>query len=164
MASVSRVSGRGASAPGDLISPMLATPGALPAGPGWTYEFKWDGVRAVSYLDRHTVRVMSRNDLDVTASYPELVELLDLLAERRAVLDGEIVALDDAGRPSFPVLQQRMHVRVPSVALLARVPVEYKVFDLLSLDGTALLDRPYDERRARLSELPLDVSPVFTDG
>jgi bifunctional non-homologous end joining protein LigD len=146
------------------ISPMLATPGALPAGPGWAYEFKWDGVRAISYVEGDVLRVMSRNDLDVTASYPELVELLDRLGGRRAVLDGEIVALDNAGRPSFPVLQQRMHVRVPSVALLARVPVEYKVFDLLSLDGAALLDRPYEERRTRLSELPLDVSPVFADG
>jgi bifunctional non-homologous end joining protein LigD len=69
MASVSRVSTDGPAAAG-LIAPMLATPGPLPSGPGWSYEFKWDGVRAVSYVERHTVRVMSRNDLDVTTSYP----------------------------------------------------------------------------------------------
>src|SRR5690348_14610623 len=101
MASVSRVP---APALAGLIAPMLATPGPLPDGPGWAYECKWDGVRAVSYLDRRTVRVMSHNDLDVTASYPELTELLDLLVGRDATLDGEIVAFDDTGRPSFPVL------------------------------------------------------------
>jgi bifunctional non-homologous end joining protein LigD len=164
MASVSRVSGSAG-----LISPMLATPGALPAGPGWAYEFKWDGVRAVSYLQRHIVRVMSRNDLDVTASYPELVELLDLLAGHDAVLDGEIVAYDDAGRPSFPVLQQRMHVREPTVNLLAAVPVHYQVFDLLALDGASLLEQPYQQRRARLEQLPLigqgvHRPPVSDDG
>jgi bifunctional non-homologous end joining protein LigD len=157
MPRVSRVSaGRGAApAPAGLIAPMLASPGPLPGGPGWAYEFKWDGVRAVCYLQQHTLQIMSRNDLDVTASYPELVELVDLLAGHDAVLDGEIVADDPAGRPSFPVLQQRMHVRLPSPALLAAVPVQYQVFDLLSLDGTSLLDEPYQQRRALLEQLPL---------
>jgi bifunctional non-homologous end joining protein LigD len=148
---------------------MLATPGPLPSGPGWAYEFKWDGVRAVSYVERHTVRVMSRNDLDVTTSYPELTQLLDLLDARDAVLDGEIVAFDDAGRPSFPVLQQRMHVRAPSVALLAGVPVQYQVFDVLSLDGVSLLEQPYEQRRAVLEQLPLHghsvhLPPTSDDG
>src|SRR5690349_12719763 len=171
MASVSRVSAgtSRASVPAGLIAPMLATPGALPSGSDWAYEFKWDGVRAVSYLERRTVRTMSRNDLDVTASYPELTELLDLLAGHDAVLDGEIVAFDEAGRPSFPVLQQRMHVRLPNVALLTAVPVQYRVFDLLSLDGTSLLDQPYHQRRTLLGQLPLSgqvvqVPPVSDDG
>jgi bifunctional non-homologous end joining protein LigD len=171
MASISRVpgDGRGTRMPTGLIRPMLATAGALPSGAGWAYEFKWDGVRAVSYLEHDSVHAMSRNDLDVTAGYPELTELLDLLAGRTAVLDGELVAYDDAGHPSFPVLQQRMHVRLPSDALLAAVPVHYQVFDLLSLDGTSLLEHSYEQRRALLEQLPLHghsvhLPPVSDDG
>jgi bifunctional non-homologous end joining protein LigD len=159
----------GAQPPADLIAPMLATPGALPQGAGWAYEYKWDGVRAVSYVQGRTVRVMSRNDLDVTTTYPELTELADLLEGRAAVLDGEIVALDPAGQPSFPVLQQRMHVRSPGVALLAEVPVHYQVFDLLALDDTSLLDRPYQQRHELLDRLPLrghnvHLPPIYDDG
>src|SRR5690349_9069430 len=171
MASVSRggADGLGAPAPAGLITPMLATPGPLPTGSAWVYEYKWDGVRAVSYVEHRDVRVMSRNDLDVTATYPELIELGDLLDGHDAVLDGEIVALDEAGHPSFPVLQQRMHVRLPSPALLTAVPVQYQVFDLLALDGASLLDRPYEQRRAQLERLPLHghtvhVPPVSDDG
>ena len=65
-----------------MVRPMLATPAALPAGRGWAFEFKWDGVRAVTYVDGGVVRVLSRNDLDVTASYPELAELAHLLPGR----------------------------------------------------------------------------------
>jgi ATP-dependent DNA ligase len=85
----------------DVIAPMLATLGATPTGPGWGYEFKWDGVRAISYIEPFGARVLSRNDREVTGSYPELRETVRLLGDRQAVLDGEIVALDTAGRPSF---------------------------------------------------------------
>src|SRR4051812_19219085 len=104
---------------------MLATLGATPTGPGWGYEFKWDGVRAICYIDASGTRLLSRNDRDVTGSYPELHEVVRLLADRQAVLDGEIVALDAAGRPSFAHLQRRMHVHEPTGSLVSAVPVAY---------------------------------------
>lgn len=149
-----------------LVRPMLATAGPLPTGPGWGYEFKWDGVRAIAYA-AGDVRLLSRNDKDVTGAYPELAELGDVLASGRAVLDGEIVALDAEGRPSFAALQQRMHVRAPSAALVAGTPVRFYLFDLLHLDGEDLTPRPYAERRAALQELALsgqslDTPPYWT--
>jgi bifunctional non-homologous end joining protein LigD len=141
-----------------LIRPMLATLGTLPPAReehDWSFEMKWDGVRVVSYLRRGQVRLVSRNDRDVTASYPELAGLGEALAEHEAVLDGEVVAWDDAGKPSFEVLQQRIHVQRPQSALTAAVPVTYLVFDLLWLDGRSYLDVPYTQRRSALAELGL---------
>src|SRR5262249_16794549 len=80
--------GRGTGRVG-MMGRMVATVGELPTAPGWGYEFKWDGVRAVVYLDAGKIRIASRNDRDVTASYPELRGLLDRLGRRRVVLDGE---------------------------------------------------------------------------
>ena len=91
-----------------LIRPMLATLGELPEPWGWGHEFKWDGVRTVVYLDGGRIQAASRNDRDVTGSYPELRALLDRFPRRRVVLDGEVVALARKGRPSFSLLQQRM--------------------------------------------------------
>jgi bifunctional non-homologous end joining protein LigD len=147
--------------PTRLIAPMLATLGDLPAGPGWGFEFKWDGVRAITYLDADGVRVVSRNHRDVTASYSELSELGLLLAGRDVVVDGEIVALDPAGRPSFAQLQRRMHVVAPTGSLLAAVPVAYYVFDLLRLDGRSTLELPYRQRRELLDGLPLDGAAIL---
>ncbi|SCL31673.1 bifunctional non-homologous end joining protein LigD [Micromonospora rhizosphaerae] len=144
-----------------LVPPMLATSGALPGGSGWGYEFKWDGVRAIAYV-ADGVRLLSRNDRDVTRAYPELGELAELLAGRRAVLDGEIVALDANDRPSFSALQHRMHVRAPSAALVAKTPVRLYLFDLLHLDGRDLTPRPYAERRTALEELALSGQSVDT--
>ncbi|WP_433321159.1 non-homologous end-joining DNA ligase [Micromonospora chersina] len=144
-----------------LVPPMLAGAGALPTGPGWGYEFKWDGVRAVAYVDGG-LRLLSRNDREVTRAYPELGELADLLAGRRAVLDGEIVALDGGGRPSFSALQRRMHVRAPAAALVASTPVRYYLFDLLHLDGRDITALPYTERRAALENLGLSSGSVET--
>jgi bifunctional non-homologous end joining protein LigD len=146
----------------EVVAPMLATPGPVPGGAGWAYEFKWDGVRAVAYAEGGTVRVLSRNDRDVSASYPELAELTRLLGPRRAVLDGEIVALDAAGRPSFAELQRRMHVAAPPASLLAAVPVRYHVFDVLHLDGEPALHLPYHRRRDLLAGLHLDGAVVDT--
>jgi ATP dependent DNA ligase domain len=87
------------------------------------YELKWDGVRAIVYLDRGAVRLMSRNDRDVAVSYPEIGELAEVFGRERLILDGEIVALGPKGAPSFSLLQQRMHVATPSTGLLAGVPV-----------------------------------------
>jgi bifunctional non-homologous end joining protein LigD len=146
----------------ELIRPMLAAAGALPSGGGWAFEFKYDGVRAVSYVGDGPVRVMSRNDREVTATYPELAELGDLLTGRRAVLDGEIVALEPGERPSFAKLAARMHVAQPTTALLHTVPVVYYVFDVLWLDGTPLLDQPYQRRRELLAGLPLGGTTIRT--
>ena len=148
---------------------MLASPGVLPPPEQeqrWAFEMKWDGVRAVVYLDRGDLRVLTRNDREVAATYPELVGLAHQLRDRRMILDGEVVAFDEAGRPSFGELQARMHVRAPGRALLDRVPVSILVFDLLHLDGTSLVGAPYDERRSALEGLDLTgdrwaVPPAF---
>ena len=142
-----------------LVRPMLASPGDLPPvdrQDAWAFEMKWDGVRAVVYVEDGEVRVLTRNDREVGATYPELRGLAAALPGRRVVLDGEIVALDEAGRPSFGQLQARMHVQRPSAALLARVPVSFLAFDVLHLDGAALTSTAYDERRAVLESLALD--------
>lgn len=151
------------------IAPMLAGAGSLPTGVGWRYEFKWDGLRGLCHLDGTTVKVFSRNGRDITTGFPELAELTALLDGRRAVLDGEIIALEDGGRPSFALLQRRMHVQSPSAALLADVPVRFYVFDLLRLDDESTIALPYEQRRQLLEELPLAgevvrVPPSFDDG
>jgi bifunctional non-homologous end joining protein LigD len=138
---------------------MLATPGDLPPAQSedrWSFEMKWDGVRAVVYLDGTSVRVMTRNDREVSATYPELRGLSDAVGGRAMVLDGEIVAFDPAGRPSFGELQARMHVQHPGAALLAKVPVCFLAFDLLHLDGASQLSTTYEGRRAALEGLALD--------
>ncbi|WP_219419882.1 non-homologous end-joining DNA ligase [Pseudonocardia nigra] len=139
---------------------MLAAAGAPPAGPGWAFEFKWDGVRAVTAVAGDLVRAHSRRGNEVTRAYPELAELAELLDGRPALLDGEVVALDAAGRPDFGMLQHRMHVRAPARELVERIPVSYVVFDLLHLDGTPLLTEPYHRRRELLEALGLAGSRV----
>jgi bifunctional non-homologous end joining protein LigD len=124
---------------------------------GW--EHKWDGVRAIAYVG-DDLRLMSRNDKDMAASYPEL-DVLRRLAGRPMVLDGEIVAFRD-GRPDFGRLQSRMHVRCPDARLREAVPVAYYLFDLLRFGEESLLALPYVERRSRLDALGLDTAPVAT--
>jgi bifunctional non-homologous end joining protein LigD len=152
----------------DPVAPMLATTAARPpGGPGWAFEFKWDGVRAVVAVAGDRVRLTSRLGNEVTDGYPELVEIAALTHGRPALLDGEVVTLDPAGRPNFNLLQDRMHVRHPPPELRARVPVWFYAFDLLMLDGRSLLHAPYDERRAHLDELEptgrVLVPPSFSD-
>jgi bifunctional non-homologous end joining protein LigD len=144
-----------------LIRPMLAVPGELPAAredPQWRFELKWDGVRAVSYVRYGEVRLMSRNDLDVGRSYPEILTPPLALARTAAVLDGELVTFDAHGRPSFGRLQERMHIADPAVArrLSERVPVVYLIFDVLFLDGRSLLGAQYLERRELLEGLGIE--------
>ena len=145
-----------------LVRPMLATlRHGLPADQdryGW--EFKWDGMRAIAYVSSDEVRLVSRNDKEMAASYPELAVLADRI-QTPVILDGEIVALD-GGRPDFEVLQTRMHVRHPPARLLADAPVQLYLFDLLHFGEESLLDVPYAERRDRLGELGLDADPVRT--
>jgi bifunctional non-homologous end joining protein LigD len=140
------------------VVPMLARPGTLPSPErGWSFEIKWDGVRAIAYAQPGRLRLESRNLNDITDAYPEVRGLLADLGMREAVLDGEIVAFDDSGRPSFERLQRRMHVTSPSAVrrLAASTPVVYAIFDLLYLDGQSLMELPYQGRRARLEELGL---------
>jgi bifunctional non-homologous end joining protein LigD len=143
----------------DRVAPMLATPtDELPREDAkWGYEFKWDGVRAVVYVDGGRPRAMSRNDKDITATYPELRAMAASLGSRRVVLDGELVALGEDGRPSFGALQVRMHVADAAAVrrLMTQTPVTFLAFDLLYLDGRSLLDVPYSERRALLADLQL---------
>lgn len=138
------------------LAPMLATP----AGPedvraGFTYEFKWDGVRALATTDGRSLTLRSRAGNDITTGYPELAGLGAAIG-REAVVDGEIVAFDDRGRPSFSRLQRRMNLRdrtrVPIVA--REVPVAFLVFDVLVLGGP-VMERPYEDRRELLLGLGL---------
>jgi bifunctional non-homologous end joining protein LigD len=135
---------------------MLATPGTLGtlAGEDWALEWKWDGVRVLARADDGALRLLSRNGNDVTARYPELAGLPSVL-RGDALVDGEIVALDDKGRPSFELLQQRMNLtRVREVErLAASAPVRLLLFDVLEIAGDPVMDAPYRERRRRLERL-----------
>lgn len=135
-------------------APMLAQLGTLTSvqGDDWAVEMKWDGVRALAYVENGAVRLMSRNGKDITPAYPELQLMAGATGGRAAVLDGEVVAFDEAGRPSFEALQPRMHQRNPAaVAELTRVvPVTYMAFDILHLGDASTVSRPYTDRRELL--------------
>jgi bifunctional non-homologous end joining protein LigD len=142
----------------ERVVPMLARPGELPKPErGWSYEVKWDGVRAIAYVQPGRLRLESRNLNEITNAYPEVRGLIANLGMHEAVLDGEIVAFDDDGRPSFERLQSRMHVTAPNAVrrLAASTPVVYAIFDLIYLDGHSLTELPYRERRAQLEQLGL---------
>ena len=135
---------------------MLARPGPLPTGPAWSFELKWDGFRALVSTE-DGLRVRSRRGWDMTPILPELQKLPDGL-----VLDGELVAWMGK-EPWFPNLRRRMLNNDLSV------PVTFVAFDVLSLDGTDLTKRPYEERRDLLASLGLDgpgwaTSETFEDG
>jgi bifunctional non-homologous end joining protein LigD len=120
----------------------------------WSYEIKWDGARTLCYLDEAGMRLQSRTLRDVTAQYPELVRPGEHLP-RQALFDGEVIAFNEEGRPSFERLQQRMNVARPNAALIALVPVCYVVFDLLHVDGRTLFTERYADRRRHLEALDL---------
>jgi bifunctional non-homologous end joining protein LigD len=136
------------------LTPMLATPIEQPfSNPQWLFEIKWDGVRALAWMDKHKIKLRSRAQNDVTTQYPELAALPEALNARQALLDGEIVVLDERGRSDFGRLQQRMNVRTPSPQALAQFPVTYYVFDLLHCDGYDLRHAPLLERKKLLRHL-----------
>ncbi|TWD72531.1 bifunctional non-homologous end joining protein LigD [Kribbella amoyensis] len=153
------------------VLPMMAAPGQLPTGPGWSYEMKWDGIRVIAEVDDGVCRLWSRNSRDVSGGYPELVGLAEAPGlELPAVLDGEIVTLDENGAPSFGLLQRRMHVRDPRhlTRLVTEVPVSVRVFDVLRYAGNWLLEATYDERRGLLDSLDIgdpfwEVPPAYSD-
>jgi bifunctional non-homologous end joining protein LigD len=155
--------------PGQM-RPMLATAAPrLPGDDGWAYEMKWDGLRALAYIDGGALRLISRTGRDITAGYPELADMPAAVRAGQAVLDGEIVAFGGAQWPSFEAIQQRMNLSPAQSRLLApEVPVTYLAFDLLSLEGRPLLDEPYSQRRALLDRLSLNgphwqTPPSFSD-
>lgn len=139
------------------LKPMLAQLGSVaPAGDNWAYEYKWDGVRALCYWTGKVMRLESRNLNVITRRYPELTAEAERLGRGKLILDGEIVALDRMGRPSFHLLQQRMHLAAEkAVARQGSVPVFYYVFDVLWRDGAPLLGEPYRRRREVLESLKL---------
>jgi bifunctional non-homologous end joining protein LigD len=136
------------------IEPMLAITADEPFdSPQFTYEAKWDGVRTLAFVDGGEVRLQTRNLLDCTKQYPEAHAAAEALTGGyQAILDGEVVAFDEKGVPSFQRLQPRMHLRDESAVSRLRksVPVIYEVFDLLYLDGDDLTRQPLRERRRRL--------------
>lgn len=152
------------------MRPMLASRGTnLPTGPEWVHEVKWDGMRLLVEVSAGRVRAWSRNENDVTVSFPELAVLAD--AADDLLLDGEVVALDDRGVPTFGALADRMHVQVARRAeeLSRANPVTLIVFDVLRHDGEDVTGRPLQERREVLEGLGLDlthvqVPPVYDDG
>jgi bifunctional non-homologous end joining protein LigD len=143
----------------ERVAPMLARAGALPRDDAaYGYEIKWDGIRAVLHVDHGHLRLEGRNGADFTARYPELRELGRELGARRLILDGEVVAFDDEGRPSFERLQTRMHLASDSAVRrrMRDTPATYVIFDLLYLDGRSTLALSYEQRRALLDELELE--------
>ena len=147
----------------ESVTPMLAKLADLPPEDqqdSWGFEVKWDGIRAVVFAQGGRIRITTRTGNDVTDHYPELAALGRALGSRDAVLDGEIVAFDDDGRPSFQRLQSRLGLtsRTTIAARAARTPVRYCAFDLLHLDGRDLRALPYVERRAQLRELVDDAA------
>ena len=140
------------------LKPMLATSGQLPADSvPWAFEIKWDGVRAILFVEGGRVRALSRNDQDISVAFPELADVGDFLGMTTCVLDGEIVALGEDGRPSFGALQHRMHVANQREARrrAASDPVTFVAFDVLYLRGHSLLTEGYEQRRAALESLQL---------
>jgi bifunctional non-homologous end joining protein LigD len=150
------------------VLPMLATKGDHVPGAGWTHEVKWDGMRVLVDRKATGLRIYSRNENDVTVSFPELHEMAGVADD--FLLDGEVVALGE-GVPSFGALADRMHVRDATRArrLAEKNPVTLIAFDLLRLDGEDLTALPLSERRERLLSLGLDdvswqVPPTYDDG
>ncbi len=137
------------------IRPMLATPAEKPLDdPDWLFEIKWDGYRAIAFIRDDKVRLVSRNQNDLSAQYTELTDLSRFVKTEAAVLDGEIVALDETGRSSFSLMQQRTGIRQGGRrAARADVPVLYYAFDLLYLDGYDLRRVPLEQRKATLAQV-----------
>ncbi len=148
-------------AAGRIYEPMLAVPAdGIPSGEGWLFEPKWDGYRALGYVRGGEATLRSRNGNDLTQRFPAVAkELVEALRSPDCVVDGEVCALDESGRPSFSAMQQGK----------PGTPLVYAVFDLLELDGEPLVGLPLSKRRERLEALVasggvVQVSPAFEEG
>jgi bifunctional non-homologous end joining protein LigD len=138
------------------IHPMLATPVDEPFdGTEWLFEIKWDGYRAIAFIADGKLRLVSRNQNELTERFPELKDLPQFVRATSAILDGEVVALDDEGRASFSLMQQRTGFRAGGRRGVAKadVPVLYYAFDLLYLDGYDLRKLPLEARKKKLASL-----------
>lgn len=138
------------------ISPMLAVSIDKPFdGDDWLFEIKWDGYRAVSFFENGKVRLVSRNQNELTQRFSELKDMAKFLKAKTAILDGEVVALDDQGRPSFSLMQQRTGFRPGGkhAATNADVPVLYYAFDLIYLNGYDWRKMPLEERKKKLGSI-----------
>jgi bifunctional non-homologous end joining protein LigD len=138
------------------IHPMLAESIDEPFdGPDWLFEIKWDGYRAVAFIEAGKARLVSRNQNDLTPRYPELKDLPQFVKAKNAILDGEVVVLDENGRASFSLMQQRTGFRPGGKRVPAKldVPVLYYAFDLLYLDGCDWRRLPLVDRKKKLAEV-----------
>jgi bifunctional non-homologous end joining protein LigD len=139
-----------------VIHPMLASVTEKPFDdPNWFFEIKWDGYRAVAFFEEGRVRLVSRNQNDLTPRYPELKVLGDRVQAKTAILDGEVVVLDEQGRPSFSLMQQRTGIRAHGrqSAPNRELPIIYYAFDLLYLDGYDLRRVTLEDRKRVLKEI-----------
>jgi bifunctional non-homologous end joining protein LigD len=143
----------------DKLVPMMAKLESKVPRPedAWGFEFKWDGIRALAYVDGGRVRLQSRTGEDITPRYPEIHAMGRALGSAEVILDGEVVALDEKGRPSFEEIQQRMGLTAENEIRrkMKDVPVTYMAFDVLWRDGHSLMETPYSERRKELATLKL---------
>ena len=155
------------------IRPMLTTLVDAPFNSReWLFEVKWDGYRALAFVEEAKVRLLSRNQIDLSGAYPELSAMPGCVRAKTAILDGEIVALDEQGRSSFSLMQQRTGTSGPRRRpRLSRsdIPVHYYVFDLLYLDGYSLLRVDLKTRKELLREVLVEnqwvhYSEHFDDG
>jgi len=138
-----------------IVRPMMATAATvLPNGPDWSYEVKWDGYRTLAIKDGARVTLLSRNLKSLTTQYPSIAKAVGSLAVQSTTLDGEIVAVDEEGRPSFQALQHRS---------TSRLTIVYYVFDVLALKGRDLTRRPLAERRQVLSQISLHVPLLLSE-
>ena len=137
-----------------IIHPMLATLVDDPfSDPDWIFETKWDGFRSVCFVRNGKAQFVSRNQIEMTPQYPELVNIARQLDAKEAILDGEIVALDEHGMPRFQLLQPRVGRKGGLEALRGKGQILYFVFDLLYLDGYDLTSCSVVERKTKLAEI-----------
>jgi len=134
----------------DFIDPMLATLVASPFDdPAWLFEIKWDGFRVEAVVDDGAVRLWTRGRQDAARYFGPFLEPADWITARQAIVDGEVIALDEHGEPDFALLQDRIKARL----VASGGAFVYEAFDLLYLDGRSLLDEPLEERRRLLREV-----------